>query len=228
MFTVTVVLSAILKLCLFLFAVYGIRLLGPGGFFFFAAVPRATTKKICRTAILPVLIILSSCPPLSAPWLHQLAASTSYCRCPRLLRFPSVRPRRSSLSPLITPSVLPLWMQLLAVLDVMCAADRRRLCLCHGGSFLNQVRRLLKDLNYRGKPHQTCNHTHLCSHGLHTNHAASHVMSGFFFCDAYLFVPETRSPGANTFGYKTNLLRDSWRQDFIFPYLHNSAPLQAF
>lgn len=119
--------------------------------------------------------------PLSALWLHQLAASTSYCRCPRLLRFPSVRPRRSSLSPLITPSVLPLWMRLLAVLDVMCAADRRRLCLCHGGSFLNQVRRLLKDLNYRGKPHQTCNHTHLCSHGLHTNHAASHVMSGFFF-----------------------------------------------
>lgn len=39
------------------------------------------------------------------------------------------------------------------------------------------------------------------------------------FCDAYLFVPETRWPGANTFGYKTNLLRDSWRRDFIFPYL---------
>lgn len=186
MFKVTLILSAIWKVILFWIAVYRERLFGSS--FISAAVPRVATKKNWRTAILPLLIIPPWCSSISATMSspsalspHPLAASTSCCWCPRLLRFPSVRPRRSSLSPLITPSACPLWMRLLAALDVMCAADRRRLCLCHGGSFLNQVRRLLKDLNYRGKPHQTCNHTHLCSHGLHTNHAASHVMSGFFF-----------------------------------------------
>lgn len=171
---VTVVRSAILKIFFFFWLLWRKAFWASG--IFFAAVPRVATNILAHQHF----TISYSTLVVTINWLHPLTASPSCCQCPRLLSFPSVRPHRSSLSPLITPSVLPLWMRLLAALDVMCAADRRRLCLCHGGSFLNQVCRLLKDLNYRGKPHQTCNHTHLCSHGLHTNHAASHVMSGFF------------------------------------------------